>query len=167
MICSARSIASRCVTTRTLNNKRTAVRTISSSSSGMNLFTRDEYGLFIGGKQVPSSTSSSRMEVENPATTESLAWIAVATREDVERAVESSRVAFATGAWSRASSLDRSRVLHDIASALRTRIPEFAEKESLQTGRPIREMRAQLTRLPGLAVGTRGCVRLSSSVKQC
>ncbi|KAF1334252.1 Betaine aldehyde dehydrogenase, partial [Globisporangium splendens] len=111
-------------------------------------FHREEYGLFIDGKQVPSCVEGSRLMVENPATTKHLAWIAEATPEDVDRAVESGQAAFDKGVWSRASTTDRSRVLHDIAAALRARIPEFAEKESLQTGRPIREMRAQLTRLP-------------------
>lgn len=112
-------------------------------------FHREEYGLFINGKQVPSSVAGSRMAVENPGTTKPLAWIAEATQDDVELAVASGRTAFESGVWSRASTTERSRVLHNIAAALRARIPEFAEKESLQTGRPIREMRAQLTRIPG------------------
>lgn len=119
------------------------------STAAATPFHREEYGLFIDGKQVPSCVHDSRMTVENPATTKPLAWVAEATEEDVELAVVSGQLAFEKGVWSRASTTDRSRVLHDIAAALRARIPEFAEKESLQTGRPIREMRAQLTRIPG------------------
>lgn len=110
---------------------------------------RSEYGLFVNGAQVPSSSPESRLQVESPATTEPLAWIAAATADDVDRAVASGREAFDSGEWSRASTTERSRVLHNIAAALRARLHEFAEKESLQTGRPIREMRAQLTRIPG------------------
>ncbi|RLN79670.1 hypothetical protein BBJ28_00011282 [Nothophytophthora sp. Chile5] len=114
-------------------------------------FDRDEYGLFIDGKYVSASGAGAdaRLAVENPATTERLAWVANATAADVDRAVASGKRAFAEGAWSRASTADRANVLNNIAAALRKRIPEFAEKESLQTGRPIREMRAQLTRIPG------------------
>ncbi|RLN84721.1 hypothetical protein BBJ28_00002574 [Nothophytophthora sp. Chile5] len=114
-------------------------------------FDRDEYGLFIDGKYVSASGAGAeaRLAVENPATTERLAWVANATAADVDRAVVSGKRAFVEGAWSRASTADRANVLNNIAAALRKRIPEFAEKESLQTGRPIREMRAQLTRIPG------------------
>lgn len=92
---------------------------------------------------------AARIAVENPATTETLAWVAAATPADVALAVDSGRRAFESGVWSRASTAHRATVLNAIAAALRERIPEFAEKESLQTGRPIREMRAQLARLPG------------------
>lgn len=114
-------------------------------------FDRDEYGLFIDGEFVSASGTGedSRLVVENPATTERLAYVANATAADVDHAVASGQHAFETGSWSRASVADRANVLNDIAKALRKRIPEFAEKESLQTGRPIREMRAQLTRIPG------------------
>ncbi|KAE9011372.1 Betaine aldehyde dehydrogenase [Phytophthora fragariae] len=113
-------------------------------------FDRSEYGLFIDGKFASSSATGedSRVAVENPATTERLAYVANATAADVDRAVTSGQRAFEGGAWSRASVAHRANVLHDIARALHKRIPEFAEKESLQTGRPIREMRAQLTRIP-------------------
>ncbi|KAI9987820.1 hypothetical protein PInf_023864 [Phytophthora infestans] len=88
-------------------------------SKVLRFFNRREYGLFIDGEFVTASGKDARLEVENPATTECLAYVANATAADVARAV-----------------------------ALRKRIPEFAEKESLQTGRPIREMRAQLRRIP-------------------
>ncbi|KAF4143943.1 Aldehyde dehydrogenase family [Phytophthora infestans] len=112
------------------------------------VFNRSEYGLFIDGEFVTASGKDARLEVENPATTECLAYVANATAADVARAVVSGKRAFEVGSWSRASVAERANVLNDIAKALRKRIPEFAEKESLQTGRPIREMRAQLRRIP-------------------
>ncbi|GMF11135.1 unnamed protein product [Phytophthora lilii] len=110
-------------------------------------FTRDEYGLFVDGK-FAAAGENARLEVENPATTERLAYVANATSADVDRAVASGQRAFKSGSWSRVSVAERANMLNSIAAALRKRIPEFAEKESLQTGRPIREMRAQLTRIP-------------------
>ncbi|DBA03510.1 TPA: hypothetical protein N0F65_011411 [Lagenidium giganteum] len=109
---------------------------------------RAEYGLFLDGREVPSTSPQSVMAVENPATTEHLTWIARATPEDVHQAVCSGATVFDSGVWSKAPVVDRSRTLHDIGAALRARIADLAEMESLQTGRPIREMRAQLTRLP-------------------
>jgi acyl-CoA reductase-like NAD-dependent aldehyde dehydrogenase len=44
--------------------------------------------------------------------------------------------------------LHRSKVLSKLARLLEERIPEFAELETMQTGRTIREMKAQLGRLP-------------------
>ncbi|ETI45616.1 hypothetical protein, variant 7 [Phytophthora nicotianae P10297] len=116
------------------------------ASSGA--FDRNEYGLFIDGKFVAASGEDTQLAVENPATMERLAYVNNATAADVDRAVASGQRAFEAGLWSRASVSERANVLNDIANALRKRIPEFAEKETLQTGRPVREMRAQLTRIP-------------------
>ncbi len=55
---------------------------------------------------------------------------------------------FESGVWSRAPAIHRSKVLTRLARALEERVPAFAELETLQTGRAIREMRAQLGRLP-------------------
>jgi acyl-CoA reductase-like NAD-dependent aldehyde dehydrogenase len=135
--------------------RSTAVHSAAFSTTAA-AFDRETYGLFIDGKRVPSLAGpDARLAVENPATTETLAWIASATPEDVARAVESGQRAFKSGAWAQASTAHRATVLNAIAAALRARIPEFAEKESLQTGRPIREMRAQLSRIPGTTPAAR------------
>jgi acyl-CoA reductase-like NAD-dependent aldehyde dehydrogenase len=44
--------------------------------------------------------------------------------------------------------MHRSKVLSRLARFLEERISEFAKLETLQTGRTIREMNAQLGRLP-------------------
>jgi len=71
-----------------------------------------------------------------------------ANSEDVQRAVADAHAAFESGAWSRAPAVHRSKVLTRLAHALEERVPALAELETLQTGRAIREMRAQLGRLP-------------------
>ena len=43
---------------------------------------------------------------------------------------------------------ERAKVLFNIAGNLRTNIPRLAEMEVEQTGRAVREMKAQLARLP-------------------
>ena len=50
--------------------------------------------------------------------------------------------------WSKLSVIARSNVLSRLARILETRIPDMAQIETLQTGRTIREMNAQLGRLP-------------------
>jgi acyl-CoA reductase-like NAD-dependent aldehyde dehydrogenase len=62
--------------------------------------------------------------------------------------VNGAHTVFESGIWSRAPSFHRSKVLTRLARALEEHIPAFAELETLQTGRAIREMRAQLGRLP-------------------
>ena len=71
-----------------------------------------------------------------------------ANSDDVNRTVVDAHDAFESGVWSRAPALHRSKVLSRLARALEERVSAFAELETLQTGRAIREMRAQLARLP-------------------
>lgn len=52
------------------------------------------------------------------------------------------------GIWSKSDVRDRSKVLFKIADNLRQQIPRLAEMEVQQTGRPVKEMKAQLGRLP-------------------
>jgi acyl-CoA reductase-like NAD-dependent aldehyde dehydrogenase len=74
--------------------------------------------------------------------------VEVASESDVKQTVAGAQSIFQAGTWSRAPAIERSKALSRLARALEERIPEFAEIESLQTGRAIREMKAQLTRLP-------------------
>jgi acyl-CoA reductase-like NAD-dependent aldehyde dehydrogenase len=74
--------------------------------------------------------------------------VASTSESEARRAIELANSSFTSGVWSRASAIQRSLVLTRLARSLEEHIPEFAELESLQTGRTIREMRAQLTRLP-------------------
>ncbi|EIM87936.1 aldehyde dehydrogenase [Stereum hirsutum FP-91666 SS1] len=85
--------------------------------------------------------------VINPANGEDLCTVAAATASDVDLTINHAHAVFTSGTWSRATPLHRSQVLTKLARALETRVPEFAEIEMKQTGRAIREMRAQLGRL--------------------
>jgi len=66
----------------------------------------------------------------------------------VEETILDAHKAFESGVWSRATPLSRSKVLSKLARLLEDRIPELAKVETQQTGRTIREMSAQLGRLP-------------------
>jgi acyl-CoA reductase-like NAD-dependent aldehyde dehydrogenase len=70
-----------------------------------------EYGLWIGGEYADAAETRELIE---PATGETLARTAVATTEDVDRAVEGARAAL-EGDWLRTSPTERSRLLHALA----------------------------------------------------
>jgi hypothetical protein len=71
-----------------------------------------------------------------------------ASSEEVESAVSHAQATFDSGIWSKTSSTHRSSVLSQLADLLHQSIPDIARIETLQTGRPIREMNAQMSRLP-------------------
>ena len=84
----------------------------------------------------------------------SLSSVVSASEDYVKGSVENANNAFQSGEWSKASTLHRSKVLSKLARLLEGSIPEFAKLETMQTGRTIREMKAQLARLPEwLSVG--------------
>lgn len=86
--------------------------------------------------------------VVNPATGEELCQVVSPTSEDVKIAIQNAQAVFESGVWSKASVIHRSEILSSLARALERRTPEFAIIESLQTGRTIRELNAQLGRIP-------------------
>ena len=102
---------------------------------------------WIDGSQDTSSTAE-YIRVINPATEEVIATIPATPHSAISSIVASSLLHFHNGTWSRADASARFAVLSKAATLLRARINDFASLETLQTGRPIAEMRAQLTRIP-------------------
>ncbi|KIW34468.1 uncharacterized protein PV07_01246 [Cladophialophora immunda] len=92
--------------------------------------------------------TAERIQVINPATESTIGAIDATPREAVDAIISDSLRTFRQGKWSRADASERFSVLSKAAALLRARIPEFVELETQQTGRPIREMRAQLARIP-------------------
>ncbi|MEU0969059.1 aldehyde dehydrogenase family protein [Streptomyces sp. NPDC005917] len=103
--------------------------------------------LRIDGKDVPASDGAT-FDVANPATGDHLYDVAHATPADVDAAVVAARAAFDDRRWRGMAPRLRARVLNRAAGLLAGRIDEYARLETLQIGRPLREMRAQLARLP-------------------
>lgn len=99
---------------------------------------------YAGQWQSPFGTDT--IEVRSPATGECLGMAAVAEEADVRAAADAA--AAAAGAWGRLDAFERMHHLHGLAAFIRPRIGVLAELESAMTGRPIREMRAQMNRLP-------------------
>lgn len=104
-------------------------------------------------KAWPVTDSGAEEEAEmipvvNPATGEPLTNVQSASSHEVTAAIEHADMVFKAGTWSRSSAIVRAKVLSKFAHLLGEKIPELAKIETLQTGRTIREMRAQLGRLP-------------------
>lgn len=116
--------------------------------------------LHYGGEWRPAS-GRQRLTIASPATGDLLDHIAIADENDVDRAVAAASAA-AEG-WRRTDPLDRGRQLRAVAELVRARMGDLAGLESAVTGRAIREMRAQMSRIPewldyfgGIAAGLEG-----------
>lgn len=103
--------------------------------------------LHIGGKERIASDGGTFL-VRNPSTGETIYEVAHATAVDVDHAVAEAHRAFTDGRWRSISTRERARVLNRAAVMLAARIDEYARIETLQIGRTLREMRAQLRRVP-------------------
>ncbi|TCJ19964.1 aldehyde dehydrogenase family protein [Rubrobacter taiwanensis] len=103
--------------------------------------------LFIGGEWT-SSRSGQTFGVVDPSTEEVIATVARGTAGDVGDAVGAAREAF-NGPWRRLTPEDRSRLLYRVARVLESRLDEFAELETLDTGKPLQHSRSEIS----------GCVR--------
>jgi betaine-aldehyde dehydrogenase len=85
-------------------------------------------------------TSSERLlTVLDPCTGGVLLSHAAASDEDVERAAASARAAFDSGPWPRMPEGDRAALLRRVADLLVRDRDEIARRETLDTGKPLRE----------------------------
>lgn len=98
---------------------------------------KPSYGLFIDGDFVDGHGTA--FKSVNPATEETLAEIAEADADDVDRAVKAARKAFR--GWSRMPGKERSKYLYRIARIIQERSRELAVLESIDNGKPIKESR--------------------------
>ncbi|KAI8904848.1 putative aldehyde dehydrogenase family protein [Gorgonomyces haynaldii] len=101
-------------------------------------------GNWIGKLRIESDW----IKIINPAIGKEMGQIARANKETVNAAISLGQRTFESGVWSRMDTTDRFRIMTRIATLLQSKIQEFAHLETLQTGRPIREMQTQLSRLP-------------------
>lgn len=117
------------------------------------------FPLLAGG--VPQEGTAGRRSVLSPATGAVIATVAEAGADDVAAACRAAAAAF-TG-WSATDATERARLLRRLAEIVASRITDLATLESAVTGRPIREMRAQMQRIPewldyfaGIVLGLEG-----------
>lgn len=96
--------------------------------------------LWIGNEWVEARDGATFPTV-NPATGERLADVAEAGPEDVDRAVQSARAAFAEPRWRRMSPHKRSRLLWRLAELVDAHADELALLETRDNGKPYFESR--------------------------
>jgi (Z)-2-((N-methylformamido)methylene)-5-hydroxybutyrolactone dehydrogenase len=84
----------------------------------------------------------------NPTTAQPLYAAAHGTAEDVERAVTAARTAFEDPRWRDLSQTRRGRLLRNLGDLIGEHAEELARTETLDNGKLLREMRAQLAGLP-------------------
>ncbi|KAL3464319.1 aldehyde dehydrogenase domain-containing protein [Aspergillus heterothallicus] len=101
---------------------------------------------WVDGQYTPPSPTT--ITVLNPATESQIATINATPQETVNEIVTTSLKTFQTSPWRLSDATDRFAILSRAATLLRARLNEFIALETAQTGRPIREMRAQLSRVP-------------------
>ncbi|RME45381.1 MAG: aldehyde dehydrogenase family protein, partial [Chloroflexi bacterium] len=98
---------------------------------------RSPHGLLIEGRRTPA-ISGKTFESENPSDGSTLAELAAAGPEDVDRAVDAARQAFESG-WAQMSPRARERLLRRWAELIEAHADELAQLESLDNGKPVRQ----------------------------
>lgn len=106
-------------------------------------------GIYIDGAFQPS-TGSELMDILSPSSGKIIETVALSTETDVDRAVESAGRAFRSPDWAKMSVRTRARLINKLADVLEAHLEELYQLETLNNGRPIRETRAQLARVPEL-----------------
>jgi acyl-CoA reductase-like NAD-dependent aldehyde dehydrogenase len=89
----------------------------------------------IGGEQVAGDGGP--LEVENPATEETIATVALPSDDQVDAATAAA--AEAKTAWERTPAVERGEMLHEVARRMRERTDELAEVMTREVGKPLIE----------------------------
>lgn len=92
--------------------------------------------LLIDGQLVDASAGG-RFESLNPATGETLAWIAEGDAHDIDLAVSAARRAFDVGPWATMKPYDRQTILSRFADLVDARHEEIACLDTLDMGMPL------------------------------
>ena len=100
---------------------------------------KKKYELFINGKFI-LPIENKYFETINPANEEVIAEVALASKKDIDKAVQSAKNAYEK-VWSKISPQEKGKYIFRIARMIQERAREFAVVESLNGGKPIRESR--------------------------
>jgi acyl-CoA reductase-like NAD-dependent aldehyde dehydrogenase len=96
--------------------------------------------LLIDGKFVDAE-SGKTFETRNPATDEVLAKVAEGGKADIDKAVKAARKAFEEGKWRKLTATHRANMMLKLADLIEKNADEFAQLETLDNGKPIKESR--------------------------
>ena len=101
------------------------------------------FDLFIGGKEIRGSAGE-RRPVLDPSTNRPLAEASVATREDARAAMEAADRAFRESNWAQDDGSRRAKILVRLAALLEANLEGFAQLETRNMGKPLRESRGDI-----------------------
>ena len=101
----------------------------------------ESFKLYIDGRFESGAATFSSL---NPATAEVWADIAEAREDDVNRAVKAAHRALYDPSWRRMTASARGKLLLKLADLVEQNAPELARLEPLDTGKIIRDTRAQI-----------------------
>ncbi|RQP06015.1 MAG: aldehyde dehydrogenase family protein [Paracoccus sp. BP8] len=104
--------------------------------------------LYINGEWV-APVEGGTLPVIDPATEEVFHHIPAATAPDAEIAVAAAREAFDNGPWPRMTGAERAKYLRAIAQGIRDRLPELAQIETRDNGKPLPESEWDLSDAAG------------------
>ena len=95
---------------------------------------------YVNGVFVPAWNANVRA-FHNPADNSQIGEAAESTVEDVDKAIRAAREAFDNGPWARTPAPERAARLFKLADLMDARAAEFAEMETRNCGKPLRESR--------------------------
>ncbi|MGF6756872.1 aldehyde dehydrogenase family protein [Paraburkholderia sp. GAS42] len=98
------------------------------------------------GSEWSSSTGNETIDVIDPSDGQPFTRLARGTAADIERAVRAARRAY-EGAWGAASAAERGRVLYRLSMLVTACHEELAKLEAQDTGKPLRQARADASAL--------------------
>jgi len=113
--------------------------TLADIQAAAGLVTPIRHQLFIDGQFVDAA-SGETLPTLNPHDNTTIVDVAMAGREDIDRAVDAAQRAFPS--WSRMAAADRGRILLKLADLIEANAEDLARLESLDTGHPLRDSRA-------------------------
>lgn len=105
--------------------------------------------LFINNEWRPAA-SGKRFPVENPATEEIIAQVALGDAADIDAAVAAARACFDAGPWRGLSGRARGKLLFKAADLLESRLDEVARLETAHNGKTLFESKIEI----GMTVNT-------------
>lgn len=94
--------------------------------------------MYINNQWILSSTGKTR-EIINPATEEVIAVVTEGGVEDTQLAINAAHKAFYENGWGETHARYRAQLLSNVADKLEQQINSFAEIETLNNGKPLRE----------------------------
>jgi aldehyde dehydrogenase (NAD+) len=97
-----------------------------------------KFRFLIDNKWV-DALSGKTYQVSDPSKNEPIAEVALADKEDINRAVKAAREAFDKGIWSELDGDKRAEYMLKAAELMRKRTKELAKWETLECGKPISE----------------------------